>query len=63
MTLFIKNIFFMLKRNDLIMKLFLSYIFRKVSTSLWSFVDVQTVLRYLYTRKVQPSLYGNNSSA
>ena len=37
-----------------------SYMFRKVPTSILSLVDVQTFLRYLYTCRVQTSLYGNN---
>ena len=40
-----------------------SYMIRKVPTSFWLLVDVQYFLRYLYTCRVQPSLYGNISSA
>ena len=40
-----------------------SYIFLKVPTILLSLIDVQTFLNYLYTCPVQPSLYGDNSSA
>ena len=39
------------------------YMFCEVTTSLWLLFQVQNVLRYLYTCRVQPSLYGNNSSA
>ena len=37
--------------------------FSKVPTSLWLLVDIQFFLRYLYTCRVQPPLYGNNPYA
>ena len=40
-----------------------SYMFHKVPTSLWWLVGVRTFLRYFYTCRVQPNLYGNKFSA
>ena len=39
------------------------YMFSKVPTSLWLLVNVRTFIHYLYTRRVQPFIYGNKSSA
>ena len=40
----------------------LYYTFCRVTTGIWSFVNVWTFLRYLYTFWAQPYFYGNNMS-